>query len=120
MLGLTETLTISLEIAVLNESDTFNLVDSNTSANTISESAVADTAINGVLLQVLNEMDAPVSDVAWSLTESAGDLFAINAVSGVITLAQNDVLDYESNQRSISDPSERCCGIGKCHIDRNA
>ena len=92
----TENLTISLEVTVLNESDTFNLVDSDASANEISESAVAGTAISGVLLQVLNEMSAPAENVSWSLTESASDTFAIDATNGEISLSPSASLDYES------------------------
>ena len=58
--GSSETLTISLAITVLNESDTFSLIDSDASANEISEGALAGTVISGVSLQVLDEMNAPV------------------------------------------------------------
>ena len=96
VLGSSETLTMSLEVAVLNESDTFNLVDNDVSANEISESAMAGTAISGVSLQVLNEMNAPTDGVFWSLSESANNLFTINETNGEISLALGKSLDYES------------------------
>ena len=37
------------------------------------------------------------SDVAWSLLDSAGNLFAINSASGVISLSPSRELDYESS-----------------------
>ena len=96
VLGSSETLTLGLVVAVLNESDTFNLVDNDASANQIAESASAGTAVSGVLLQVLNEMNAPTDDVFWSLTESADNPFAIDETSGEVSLAPSASLDYEA------------------------
>ena len=92
----TQNLTISLEVAVLNESDTFNIVDSDVSANEISESAVSGTVVSGLSLQVLDEMNAPTDGVVWDLSESANDTFMIDATNGEISLASGMSLDYES------------------------
>ena len=95
----------------MNESDTFNLVDSNPSANTISESAPAGTAISGVSLQVLNEMSAPVSNVFWSLSESTITEFTISTMTGEISLAPSASLDYESCNESYNRCNRRIASV---------
>ena len=55
--------------------------------------------LSGVSLQVLDEGDRELtSGVTWSLTESAGGLFAINSANGVISLSPSRQLDYEANE----------------------
>ena len=72
---------------------------------------MAGTAVSGVSLQVLGEMNVLADDVFWSLTESANGTFAIDETSGEISLAPSASLDYEavttlshirSNRRIIS------------------
>ena len=38
------------------------------------------------------------ADIAYYLSEDAGGVFAIDAVTGMITVSRNQVLDRETNQ----------------------
>ena len=98
VLGSSRILTLSLTIEVLNESEIFDLVDSDTSANEISEIAVSGTAISGVSLQVIDAMGMPVDGVLWSLSESTNVPFTISTTSGEIVLSSDRSLDYEMTQ----------------------
>ncbi|MDJ0608905.1 MAG: cadherin repeat domain-containing protein, partial [Kiloniellales bacterium] len=69
------------------------VTDSNASANTVSESAVNGTAVGITALA----SDADATDtVSYSLSDNAGGRFAIDASSGVISVADNSLLDYET------------------------
>ena len=67
--------------------------DNDATANTISESAANGTAVGVTALAT----DADATDtVTYSLTDDAGGRFAIDANSGVITVADTSLLDYET------------------------
>ncbi|MDJ0609183.1 MAG: cadherin domain-containing protein [Kiloniellales bacterium] len=67
--------------------------DSNASANTVSESAVNGTAVGVTALAT----DPDATDtVSYSLSDDAGGRFDIDASTGVVTVAENSLLDYET------------------------
>ena len=67
--------------------------DSNAAANTISESATNGTAVG--ITALATDAD-PTDTVSYALTNDAGDRFAIDPTSGVITVADSALLDYET------------------------
>jgi hypothetical protein len=77
----------------VNDVDEFNISvtsDSDGSANQVSESASVGTAVGVTALA----SDADVTDtVTYSLSSNPGGFFAIDANTGVVTVA--DALDYE-------------------------
>ena len=66
--------------------------DSNAAANTISEGAANGTAVG--ITAASTDVDG--NTVTYSLTDNAGGRFAINASTGVVTVANSALLDYES------------------------
>ena len=63
-----------------------------TLSNEVTESAVDGTAV-GI---VASSGDASGGAVTYSLDDSAGGRFAIDAVTGVVTVKNAALLDYES------------------------
>ncbi|MBK8278316.1 MAG: tandem-95 repeat protein [Nitrospira sp.] len=61
--------------------------------------SVAESAANGTrVADVLGVFDIDNGDTAtYSLVDSAGGRFAVNATTGVITVANSSLLDYETN-----------------------
>jgi hypothetical protein len=88
----------------LNDVDEFDVsvpVDSNASTNAVSEGAA-----NGLLVGITataSDTDATTNTIIWSLDDSAGGRFAINANTGVVTVANGSLLDRETdNSHSIT------------------
>jgi hypothetical protein len=69
--------------------------DGNAAANIVSENAV-----NGAVVGIIAfASDADTSDsVTYNLTDDAGGRFTIDAVTGVVTVADASLLDYETAQ----------------------
>ncbi|MBS0170648.1 MAG: cadherin domain-containing protein, partial [Nitrospira sp.] len=66
--------------------------DLNLSANT-----VAENAANGTVVGTITGVDVDAGDTkAYSLTDNAGGRFAINSATGVITVANSTLLNYEA------------------------
>ncbi len=66
--------------------------DSDATPNSVVEGAANGTAV-GV---TASSTDADGDLVSYTLTDSAGDRFAIDISSGVVTVAHGDLIDYES------------------------
>ena len=81
-----------ISYAVANNTDITTIVDSNSSANTVSESASTGATVG--ITAFANDPDAS-DTVSYALTNTAGGRFAINSSTGVVTVA--GALDYETN-----------------------
>ena len=69
------------------------VTDSNASGNSVSESAANGTAVGVTALAT----DADSTDtVTYALTDDAGGRFTIDAITGVVTVADGSLLDYET------------------------
>ena len=67
--------------------------DSNVAVNSVSESAANGTAVGVTALAT----DADATDtVTYSLSDNAGGRFQIDSTTGVISVADNSLLDYET------------------------
>ena len=76
-----------------SESSVGAITDSNASGNSVSESAANGTAVGVTALAT----DADSTDtVTYSLTDDAGGRFTIDANTGVVTVADGSLLDYET------------------------
>ena len=84
----------TIVINITDALETLTVSDSNEADNTIAEDVAVDTAVSGVSLIVVDEVNRNVSDVSWSLSNDAGGVFEIGTASGVLSLAQA-TLDYE-------------------------
>ncbi|NGO00290.1 cadherin repeat domain-containing protein, partial [Grimontia sp. S25] len=91
------TSTQTLTIDVLDDTSEFSVTavaDGDGTANSVSENAVVGSTV-GI---TVNAGDSDATDtVSYSLTDSAGGLFAIDSATGVVTVAGN--LDYETAQQ---------------------
>jgi Ca2+-binding RTX toxin-like protein len=65
--------------------------DSNAAANTVSETAANGTVVTGLTIGSAE----PHGGATYSLTDDAGGRFAINATTGVVTVADASLLDYD-------------------------
>ena len=94
--GDTSTATKEISIAVTDVDDnTLSVADSNSATNTIAENASSGTTVGVTALGT--DADYGTS-IAYDFTSNPSDLFAIDASTGVITLATGKTLDYESAQ----------------------
>ncbi|HVJ84669.1 MAG TPA: ELWxxDGT repeat protein [Caulifigura sp.] len=84
----------SIAIEDVNEFKLSGIVDSNTAAPNV----VTENAANGALVGITafaSDGDATNNSVTYSLLDTAGGRFAIHATTGVITVANGALLDYE-------------------------
>lgn len=81
---------------------TVNVTNVNEAPGTVSDTnatanSVAENIANGALVGVTaSATDPEGSAVTYSLSDNAGGRFAINATSGVVTVANGSLLNYES------------------------
>ncbi|WP_255475856.1 cadherin domain-containing protein [Synechococcus sp. BIOS-E4-1] len=88
--------TKDITIAVTDVNDnTLSVADSNSATNTIAENA---TAGDGVGVKALGTDADHGTTIAYDFTSNPSNLFAIDASTGVITLAAGKALDFESAQ----------------------
>ncbi|MGF1623260.1 MAG: cadherin repeat domain-containing protein, partial [Alphaproteobacteria bacterium] len=88
----TESFTINLTDDT-SEASVSAISDANAGANSVSESAADGTAVGITALAT----DADATDsVSYSLSDDAGGRFTIDAATGVITVADSSLLDYET------------------------
>ncbi|MDE5420560.1 cadherin repeat domain-containing protein, partial [Labilibaculum sp. DW002] len=93
--SISEVFTITITNAVAGDTDNeiSAITDDNIAANEVSENASNGDSV-GITAEAT---DADAGDViSYSLTDNAGGRFAIDASSGVITVADEDQLDYEA------------------------
>ena len=62
-------------------------------ANTVSEGAADGDSVG----LTLTSTDVAGATFTWSLTDDAGGRFAIDAATGVVTVADASLIDYESS-----------------------
>ena len=86
--GTTDTDGLSITVTPVNDTPT----DLNLSANT-----VAENAANGTVVGTISGTDLDSGDTkTYSLTNPAGGRFSINSSTGVITVADDTLLNYEA------------------------
>ena len=90
----TTTRTFTITIGDVDEFDVTAPTDSNGSANAVNENAANGTLV-GVTASA-SDADATTNTVTYALTDDAGGRFAINANSGIVTVANGSLLDRES------------------------
>jgi hypothetical protein len=84
--------TVTVNLTNVNEAPS-TPIDTDATAN-----AVAENAANGTTVGITaSSTDPEGGAIAYSLTNSAGGRFAINATTGVVTVANGLLLDYETN-----------------------
>ncbi|MBI2353743.1 MAG: DUF4347 domain-containing protein, partial [Deltaproteobacteria bacterium] len=84
---------VTLNVTNVNDNAVSAITDSNATANSVAENAANGTVVGVTALATDGDSGATIS---YSLTDNAGGRFAINAATGVITVADGTLLDYEA------------------------
>ena len=84
--------TISVTIADVDEFDVGLVSDADGSTNSVAENATVGTAVG--ITALAEDLDATNNTISYTLDDDAGGLFAIDSVTGVVTV--NGALDYET------------------------
>jgi hypothetical protein len=84
----------SIDVADVDEFDVSTPVDADGTTNTVQENAAHGTSV-GIQAQS-SDADGTNNGVTYSLSDSAGGRFTIDASSGVVTVGNASLLDFES------------------------
>lgn len=96
--ALTDDATITLNVTDVNEAPTA-LTDANGAANNVAEDVTNGAAVGFTA----SSTDPEASALTYSLLDDAGGRFAINGSTGVVTVADASLLDFETaNNHSIT------------------
>ncbi|MFN9344045.1 MAG: cadherin repeat domain-containing protein, partial [Planctomycetota bacterium] len=88
----TQTFTISL--TDVDEFDVGPVTDSNAAANSLAENSANGTTVG--ITASASDADATTNTITYTLDESAGGRFTINSSTGVVTVADGSLLNYEA------------------------
>ncbi len=83
--GSTATQSYTITINDLDEFDVTPVSDTNAAANAVNENAAIGTTVG--ITAFASDGDATTNGITYSLTDNAGGRFAINATTGVVTVA---------------------------------
>jgi len=86
--------TFSIAINDVDEFDLGIVGDADIAKNAVNENAPAGTVVGIRALAV--DADATTNNVTYTLVDNAGGRFAIDAATGVVTVASSSLLDFES------------------------
>ncbi len=93
--SLTDTQDLSIAVNDVDEFDVGPLSDVNASANSVNENAPNGTLVG--ITAFASDDDATTNAIVYTLDNNASGRFAIDAVSGAVTVADGTLLDYESS-----------------------
>ncbi|WP_236235086.1 cadherin repeat domain-containing protein, partial [Pseudomonas tohonis] len=91
--GSTNTQVFTINLSNINDNGVV-ITDSNAAANTVAENAANGSTVGLTVLGT--DGDAGATITKYELTDNAGGRFAINATTGVVTVADGSKLDYEA------------------------
>src|SRR5206468_3503837 len=85
--------TFTTAVSNLNNNPVVGPSDTDAAANTVAENAANGTTVGIAALAPSLHAALPI---CYTLSDDAGGRFAINATTGVVTVADGTLLDYES------------------------
>ncbi|MFN9917698.1 MAG: cadherin repeat domain-containing protein, partial [Pirellulaceae bacterium] len=88
----TQTFTISL--TDVDEFDVGPVTDANAAANSLAENSANGTSVG--IIASASDADATTNTITYTLDDAAGGRFAINSSTGVVTVADSSLLNYEA------------------------
>jgi hypothetical protein len=91
--GSTSTQTFTIDIGDVSEFAVGAVTDTNAAANQIAENTANGTAV-GITAHAV-DLDGSHNTVTYALSDNAGGRFTIDATTGVVTVADSALLDYE-------------------------
>ncbi len=92
--GSTSTQTFNITINDIDEFDVTTPTDNNPAVNTIAENSANGTVVG--ITALASDADATTNAITYSLDDDAGGRFTINATTGVVTVADSSLLNYEA------------------------
>jgi hypothetical protein len=90
--GSTSSQQFTINLSNINDNPVSAISDSNAAADAVAENAATGTVVGITTLAIDADAGATIS---YSLSDNAGGRFAIDASSGVITVADGSLLDFE-------------------------
>jgi hypothetical protein len=85
---------MTINLSDVNEFAVGAVSDTNAGANSVAENATNGTVV-GITANA-NDADGTTSTITYSLSDDAGGRFTVNATTGVITVANGGLLDFET------------------------
>ncbi|MFN9750435.1 MAG: beta strand repeat-containing protein, partial [Planctomycetota bacterium] len=92
--GSWSTQTFTINLTDVDEFDVGAVTDSNAAANSVAENSANGTAVG--LTASASDADATTNTISYTLDDTAGGRFAINSSTGVVTVADGSLLDFET------------------------
>ena len=92
--ALTDTQSLAVTVTDVNEFSVGPVSDANGAANSVAENAANGTTV-GITAQA-SDADGSNNTVTYTLSDNAGGRFTINASTGVVTVANGTLLNYEA------------------------
>ncbi len=92
--GSFQTRTFTIAVTDVDEFDTGAVSDTDAAANAVNENAANGTVVG--VTAFASDADATTNTITYSLDDNAGGRFAIDANSGVVTVADGSLLDREA------------------------
>ncbi len=86
---------VIISISDVDEFDATLPVDSNSALNSVAENSTNGTLVGITAFSM--DADATTNTITYSLIDNAGGRFAINAQTGVVTVANSQLLNYENS-----------------------
>ncbi|MFN9943080.1 MAG: cadherin repeat domain-containing protein, partial [bacterium] len=83
-----------MNLTDVDEFDVGAVTDSNAAANSVAENSANGTAVG--LTAAASDADATTTTLSYPLEDTAGGRFAINSSTGVVTVANGSLLDFET------------------------
>ncbi|MFN9963292.1 MAG: cadherin domain-containing protein [Planctomycetota bacterium] len=84
----------SITVTDVDEFDVGPVIDANAAANSIAENS--SIGLNARVTASASDADGSNNTITYSLTNTAGGRFAINSSTGVVTVANGSLLNFES------------------------
>ncbi|MFO0526679.1 MAG: cadherin domain-containing protein, partial [Planctomycetota bacterium] len=84
----------TINLSDVDEFDVGAVTDSNAAANTLAENSANGTAVG--ITASASDADATTNTITYTLDDTAGGRFAINSSTGVVTVANSSLLNYEA------------------------
>ena len=92
--GSTADTAFTININDLDEFDISTISDLNNATNSVAENAANGTTVG--VQAFASDADATTNTITYSLDDNAGGRFTINSSTGVVTVADGTLLDYEA------------------------
>ncbi|MFN9366937.1 MAG: cadherin repeat domain-containing protein, partial [Planctomycetota bacterium] len=86
--------TFTISLTDVDEFDVGPVTDTNAAANSLAENSANGTTVG--ITASASDADATTNSITYTLDDTAGGRFAINSSTGVVTVANSSLLNYEA------------------------